>query len=133
MITKIVSDITLNDDFLQIQLIFGKTLRYSISDLDKMYIRSIKSPVYKFTFNFAIIAIINLLCYFFLVLNVAYGILVLSIFMVMFQIKYMKTYELCLELNNKKTNKVAIPYYLKNETIDKVRTVRMKINTKSSS
>ena len=133
MITKIVSDITLKDDFLQIQLIFGKTLRYSISDLDKMYIRSIKSPVYKFTFNFAIIAIINLLCYFFLVLNVAYGILVLSIFMVMFQIKYMKTYELCLELNNKKTNKVAIPYYLKNETIDKVRTVRMKINTKSSS
>ena len=102
MITKIVSDITLKDDFLQIQLIFGKTLRYSISDLDKMYIRSIKSPVYKFTFNFAIIAIINLLCYFFLVLNVAYGILVLSIFMVMFQIKYMKTYELCLELNNKK-------------------------------
>jgi hypothetical protein len=132
MIAKIVSGITLKDDFLQIQLVFGKTLRYSISDLDKMYIKSIKSPVYKFTFIFAVIAIINLLCYFFLVLNVAYGILVLSIVIVIFQIKYMKKYELCLELNNKKTYKVAIPYYLKNETIDKVRAVRMKINTKTS-
>ena len=89
MIAKIVSGITLKDDFLQIQLVFGKTLRYSISDLDKMYIKSIKSPVYKFTFIFAFIAIINLLCYFFLVLNVAYGILVLSIVIVIFQIKYM--------------------------------------------
>jgi hypothetical protein len=90
-------------------------------------------PVYKFTLNFAVIAIINLVCYFFMILNIAYGILVFSIFIVMFQIKYMKTFELCLELNNKKTDKVSIPYYLKYQTIDKVRTVRMKINAKSSS
>ena len=89
-------------------------------------------PVYKFTLNFAVIAIINLVCYFFMILNIAYGILVFSIFIVMFQIKYMKTFELCLELNNKKTDKVLIPYYLKYQTIDKVRTVRMKINAKSS-
>jgi hypothetical protein len=89
-------------------------------------------PVYKFTLNFAVIAIINLVCYFFMILNIAYGILVFSIFIVMFQIKYMKTFELCLELNNKKTDKVLILYYLKYQTIDKVRTVRMKINAKSS-
>jgi hypothetical protein len=89
-------------------------------------------PVYKFTLNFAVIAIINLVCYFFMILNIAYGILVFSIFIVMFQIKYMKTFELCLELNNKKTDKVSILYYLKYQTIDKVRTVRMKINAKSS-
>ena len=130
MITKIVSALILKDDFLQMRLVFGKSMDISISELDKIYIKHVKRPIYKFTLNFTVVAIINLWCYFFLVLNVAYGVLVLSIFIVMFQIKYMKTYELCFESNNK-TNKVVIPYFLKNETIDKVRMVRMKINTKS--
>ena len=133
IITKIVKALILKDNFLQIQFIFGKSMEVRISELDKIYIKQIKSSVYKFTFNFAVIAIINLLCCFFLVLNVAYGILVLSIVIVIIQIKHMKTFELCLELNNKKTDKVLIPFYLKYQTIDKVRTVRMKINTKSSS
>ena len=133
IITKIVKALIIKDNFLQIQFIFGKSMEVGISELDKIYIKQIKSPVYKFTFNFAVIAIINLLCCFFLVLNAAYGILVLSIVIVIIQIKHMKTFELCLELNNKKTDKVLIPFYLKYQTIDKVRMVRMKINTKSSS
>ena len=132
MITKIVRALILKDDFLQMRLVFGKSMDISISELDKIYIKPVKKPIYKFTLNFAVIAIINLWCYFFLVLNVAYGVLVLSIVIVMYQIKYMKMYELCLESNNKKTNKVTIPYFLKNETIDKVRLVRMQINKKIS-
>lgn len=133
LITKIVRALILKDNFLQIRLIFGETMEVNVSELDKIYIKPIKSPIYKFTLNFAVVAIINLLCYFFLVLNVAYGVLVLSIIIVVYQIKYMKTYELCLEFNDDKSFKVQIPYFLKNETIDKVRMVRMKINTKSSS
>ena len=133
LITKIVRALILKDNFLQIRLIFGETMEVNVSELDKIYIKPIKSPIYKFTLNFAVVAIINLLCYFFLVLNVAYGVLVLSVIIVVYQIKYMKTYELCLEFNDDKSFKVQIPYFLKNETIDKVRMVRMKINTKSSS
>ena len=133
LITKIVRALILKDDFLHIRLIFGETMEVNVSDLDKIYIKPIKSPIYKFTLNFAVIAIMNLLCYLFLVLNVAYGVLVLSIIIVMYQIKYMKTYELCLEFNVDKSFKVQIPYFLKNETVDKVRMVRMKINAKRSS
>jgi len=133
LITKIVRAIILKDDFLQIRLIFGETMQVNVSELDKIYIKPIKSPMYKFTLNFGVLAILNLLCYFFLVLNVAYGVLVFSIFIVIYQIKHMKTYELCFVYKNKKTYKVQIHYFLKNETIDKVREVRMKINTKSSS
>lgn len=132
MITKIVKALILKDDFLQMRLVFGKSMEVSISELDKIYIKQIKRPMYKFSLNFAFIAVINFLCYFFMILNIAYGILVFSIFIVMFQIKFMKTFELCLELNNKKIKKITIPFFLKNETIDKVRMIRMKINTKSS-
>ena len=133
MITKIVSGITLKDDFLHIRLTFGKTLRFSISDLDKIYIKPIKNPMSRFTVYFVLVVIINVLSFLFFVLNIAYGILVLSIIYILYQIKYMKTSELCVENNNRKVSKVQIPSYLKNEIIDKVRIVRMRINAKSSS
>jgi hypothetical protein len=132
MITKIVSGITLKDDFLQIRLIFGKTIRFSISDVDKIYIKPTKKPMSRFTVYFVLVVLVNLFSYLFLVLNIAYGILVLSVIHILYQIKYIKTCELCFEFNNKNTSKVSIPYFLKNETIEKVRTVRMKINTNSS-
>ena len=133
MITKIASCITLKDDFLHIRFIFGKTLRFSISELDKIYIKPVKKPMSRFTIYFVLVVLVNLFSYLFLVLNIAYVILVLSVIHLLYQIKYMKTSELCFEFNNKIVNKVQIPTFLKNETIDKVRVIRKKINTKSSS
>jgi hypothetical protein len=133
MITKIANGITLKDDFLQIRFIFGKKSRFSISELDKIYIKPVKKPMSRFTIYFVLVVLINLFSYVFLVLNIAYGILVLSVIHMLYQIKYMKTSELCFEFNNKIVNKVQIPTFLKNETIDTIRIVKMRINAKSSS
>ena len=133
MITKIANGITIKDDFLQIRFIFGKKLRFSISELDKIYIKPVKKPMSRFTIYFVLVVLVNLFSYLFLVLNIAYGILVLSIIHILYQIKYMKTSELCFEFNNKIVKKVQIPSFLKNEIIDTIRKVRMKINTKGSS
>lgn len=132
MITKIASGVILKDDFLHIRFIFGKKLQFCISDLDKIYIKPVKYPMSRFTIYFVFVVLVNLLIYLFLVLNIAYGILVLSVIHILYQIKYMKTSELCFELNNKIVNKVQILSFLKNETIDKVRVIRRKVNAKSS-
>lgn len=126
MITQIVRALILKENFLEIGMIFRKK-NIPISDFNKIYVKSKKKPISKFIVYYTIITGINILSLLFLSLNIFYGIITISVFTIIYYFKYMKNFDFCVEYYNGKVVKFQIPYYLKSETIEIIRSVR-KIN-----
>lgn len=130
IITNIAIALLIKDDFLEITSIFGKKRQLSISHLNKIYVKPVKKQISRFAFYFLIVILINVFSYMLLDLNVIMFIFIASLVFIIYHIKFMKTIELNFELSDKKTFKIQLPFYLKSETIDIIRSIRNKINSK---